>query len=268
MKESEGLYRWFRFVKRTILGLVAVTIGIMIFGYAIFMRNVDARGAWKSAARELNGGMLRYGERVERYAKAFQRRPTDYYRASSGLLVATNQRMIFVGIAPSDQLENEDAPQTILQYEFPNDTLLRMKTGRLYLLTAHGVSVSHSSAPSQQFAASRGDEASLDSLIGHVNRRLDAQRVEAIRERRIRAAVAALIDEPIYYVVKRGDAISSIASRFDATPDLIRKWNNLPNDRVRIGERLIVKAKGPRPPPVAPPAAKQRKQQPPRGPAI
>ena len=267
MKESEGLYRWFRFIKRTLIGLVAVTVGIMIFGYAIFMRHVDARGAWRSAARELNGGMLHYGERVERYAKAFQRRPTDYYRASNGLLVATNDRVIFVGIAPSDKLENEDAPQTILQFEFPNDTLLTLKSTRLYFLSAKGVKVSHAGSSTEQaFAASRGDEASLEALINHVNRKLDAQRVEAIRERRIRAGVAALINQPIYYVVRRGDAISSIATRFDTTPEMLKKWNNLPSDRVRIGDRLIVKAEGPRPPP--PPPAPPKKQQQPRGPRI
>ena len=143
MKESEGIYRWFRFIKKTIIGLFIVIVGIMVFGYAVFMRHVDARGAWKSAARELNGGMLHYGEHVEKFAKAFQRRPTDYYRAANGLLVATNDRVIFVGIAPSDKLENEDAPQTILTYEFPNDTMLSMKTERLYFLTAHGVRVKH-----------------------------------------------------------------------------------------------------------------------------
>jgi len=265
MKESEGLYRWFRFIKRTVIGLVAVVVGIMVFGYAVFMRHVDARGAWRSAARELNGGMLHYGEHVEKFAKAFQRRPTDYYRASNGLLVATNERVIFIGIAPSDKLENEDAPQTILQYEFPNDTLLTMQKGRFYFLTAHGVRVQHPTAGAQEFAASRGDEAALDSVIDHVNRRLDQQRVEAIRERRIRAAIAKLIDEPIYYVVKRGDAISSIASRFDTTPENIRKWNNIVGDRVRIGDRLVVKAPGPRPPPPPPPQARTPQQ---RGPRI
>lgn len=263
MKESEGLYRWFRFIKRTVIGLLVVAAAIMIFGYTVFMRHVDARGAWRSAARELNGGMLHYGERVEKFTKAFQRRPTDYYRASNGLLVATNDRVIFIGIAPSDKLANTDAPPTILQYEFPNDTLLTMKKERLYFLTAHGVRVTHPSTGTQLFAASRGDEAALDSLIDHVNRRLDAQRVEAIRERRIRAAVKALIDEPIYYVVKRGDAISSIASRFDTTPEYIRKWNNLTSDKVRIGDRLIVKARGPRPKLPPPPPPRQ-----PRGPRI
>ena len=170
MKESEGLYRWFRFIKRTVIGLLVVAAGIMLFGYAVFMRHVDARGAWRSAARELNGGMLHYGERVDKFAKAFQRRPTDYYRASNGLLVATNDRVIFVGIAPSDKLENEDAPPTILQYEFPNDTMLRMKTERLYFLTAHGVRVTHPSTGTQLFAASRGDEPALDSLIEALSR--------------------------------------------------------------------------------------------------
>lgn len=263
MKESEGLYRWFRFIKRTVIGLVVVATGILLFGYAVFTRHVDARGAWRSAARELNGGMLRYGERVEKFAKAFQRRPTDYYRASNGLLVATNQRLIFVGIAPSDKLENEDAPATILQYEFPNDTMLTIKPERLYFLTARGMRVMHPSTATQLFAASRGDEAALDSLIDHVNRRLDALRVEAIRERRIRAGIRALIDAPIYYVVRRGDAISSIATRFDTTPEYIRKWNNLASDKVRIGDRLIVKAKGPRPKLPPPPPPRQ-----PRGPRI
>jgi FOG: LysM repeat len=232
-------------------------IGIMIFGYAVFMRRVDARGAWEAASRELNGGMLHYGEHVEKYAKAFQRRPSDYYRAANGLLVATTDRVIFIGIAPTDKLENEDAPPTILSYEFPNDTMLTMKERRLYFLTAHGVRISHGPGTMQEFAASRGDEASLDSLIDHVNRKLDHQRVEAIRERRIRAAVARLIEEPIYYTVKRGDAISSIATRFDTTPDIIKKLNNLPNDRVKIGQQLLVKAKGPRPklPPPPPPRA-------------
>lgn len=265
MKESEGLYRWFRFLKRTVIGLLVVVVGLMVFGYAFFMRHVDARGAWKSAARELNGGMLHYGEHVEKFSKSFQRRPTDYYRASNGLLVATNDRVLFIGIAPSDKLENEDAPPTILQYEFPNDTMLTMKKERLYFLTAHGVRVSHPSVGTQLFASSSGDNEALDSLIDHVNRRLDAQRVEAIRERRIRKAVANLMDEPIYYVVKRGDAISSIAARFDTSPDLLRKWNNLPGDKVRIGDRLIVKAKGPRiplPPPAAP------KSRAPKGPKI
>ena len=201
--------------------------------------------------------MLHYGERVEKFAKAFQRRPTDYYRASNGLLVATNDRVIFIGIAPSDKLENEDAPQTILQYEFPNDTLLTLKKARLYLLTrARSAGLASRTAEPQAFAASRGDEEALDSLVDHVNRRLDAQRVEAIRERRIRAGVAAA-DQPADLLrreARRRDLEHRHAVRHHAR-DTSRSGTTSSATAFASATRLIVKAEGPRPPPPPPPGS-------------
>ena len=260
MKESEGLYRSFHFLKLLLVGIVVVLVGMTVLGYTILMRHVDARGAYSAASRELNGGMLRYGEHVERYAKAFQRRPTDYYRAGNGLLVATKDRVIFIGIAPSDNLESEDAPQRIVQYEFPNDTLLKFEWQRLYWLSSTGVRISHPGLPSTTIAAAHGDEAALDSLVRYVTAKIQTEREAARRERKLRADVAAMINAPIYYVVRRGDALSNIASRFDATPDQIRAWNNIVGDRVKIGQKLVVKPPGPRqtPPPPAPPAPRAK----------
>ena len=259
MKESEGLYRLFRFLKRSAIAVVVIAAVLAVFGYAIYTRSVDPRGAWTIASRELNGGMLHFGERVERYAKAYHRRPADYYRASNGLLVATNDRVIFIGVSPADKLASDDAPATILQFEYANDTMLSMDRQRLYGLTAKGVVIAHGNSKAGEFAAAKGSEGALDSLIDHVSTRIVAQKTEAARERQLRAAVAVVIDEPIYYVVKRGDAISTIATRFDTTPEQIRAWNNLVGDRVRIGQQLTVKPKGPRqkppPAPVATPGA-------------
>ena len=61
--------------------------------------------------------------------------------------------MIFIGIAPSDNLESEDAPQRIVQYEFPNDTLLKFEWQRLYWLSSTGVRISHPGLPSTTIAA-------------------------------------------------------------------------------------------------------------------
>jgi transposase-like protein len=44
-----------------------------------------------------------------------------------------------------------------------------------------------------------------------------------------------------YHTVRPGDAVSSIASTYGTVPDSIRAWNRLPNDRIRIGETLLVK---------------------------
>lgn len=241
MKESERLYRYFRFLKKAVLGLAVVVLALLLFGYFFFMRHVDAPKAWTAADRELAGGMLHYGEKVERKAKVFVRRPTDYYRGANGVLYATNDRLIFIGVAPGSKFENEDAPSVILSQEFPNDTLLEMDERRLNFMTSRGVRVSHPGAPRGEFAAVGGEEANLDSLVDYVKRVHATQRREAANERRLRQAVAALINEPLYYTVKRGDALFSIARKFEATPEQIQQWNQLVGDRVKIGQRLLVK---------------------------
>jgi len=241
MKESEGLYRSFRFLKKALLGLAVVLIGLLLFGYFFFMRHVDAPKAWIAADRELQGDMLQYGEKVQRKAKVFMRRPSDYYRGANGILYATNDRLIFIGVAPGSKFEDEDAPPMILSQEFPNDTLLDLRGTRLYLLTAHGIRVTHPGVPRGEFAASAGEDAALDSLADYVNSINAAQRAEAAREKRLRQAVDALIKQPLYYTVKRGDALSLIANKFDATTDQIRQWNQIEGDRVKIGQRLLVK---------------------------
>ena len=241
MKESEGLYRSFRFLKKALIGLAIVLVALLLFGYFFFMRHVDAPKAWAAADRELQGGMLHYGEKVERKAKVFMRRPSDYYRGANGMLYATNDRLIFIGVAPGSKFESDDAPPLIVSQEFPNDTLLSMRPGRLYFLTAHGVRVSHPGTVKGDFAALPSQAPALDSLVEYVNTVHDTQRKDAAAERKLMAAVDALIKEPLYYTVKRGDALFSIARKFDTTPDQLRQWNQIEGDRVKIGQKLLVK---------------------------
>jgi hypothetical protein len=241
MKESEGLYRSFTFIKQALLGIGVLLLGLLFFGYFFFMRHVDAPKAWSAADREIRSGMLHYGERVERKAKVYERRPTDYFRGANGVLYATSERIVFIGIAPTDQLENGDAPPVLITEEYPNDTLLSMQHRRLFLLTAEGVVVQHPGLPRGLYGSNSGEGKSLDGLIDYVNAQHREQRAAAARERTLRESVTAMIKEPLYYTVKRGDALSLIATKFGATPDQIKAWNQLTSDRVRIGERLLVK---------------------------
>jgi LysM repeat protein len=241
MKESERLYRSFRFLKKAVIGLVVVLLGLLAFGYFFFMRHVDAPKAWAAADRELQGGMLHYGEKVERRARVYVRRPSDYYRGANGMLYATNDRLIFIGVAPESKFEEEDSPPVILSQEFPNDTLLSMRGGRLYLLTAHGVRVSHPGATPGDFAAIGSQVPALDSLVDYVNAIHEKQRRDAAAERRLRERVANLIKMPIYYTVKRGDALFSIARKFDTTPEKLQEWNQIQGTKVIIGQKLLVK---------------------------
>lgn len=241
MKEQEGLYRSFRFLKRALIGTATVAAGILAFGYFFFMRHADAPKAWKAADREISSGTLRYGELVESKAKIFQRRASEYYRGSNGMLYATSERIIFVGIVPPSSTRSEDSPDVIITTEFPNDTLLTMDLRRVYLLTSHGVKVSYAGKQDAVFAAHPDESEALDSLVIKVNRRLTAMKDTAAIEKRLREAVAKLVSEPLYYRIRSGDALSVVARKFSTTPEKLKEWNKLAGDRVRIGDSLLVK---------------------------
>ncbi|MGI8618606.1 MAG: LysM peptidoglycan-binding domain-containing protein [Gemmatimonadaceae bacterium] len=246
MKESEGLYRSFRFVRRLAIGTLVLVLGIAVFGYLFFMRGVDVPEARELAERELATGTLRFGEKVQRSAHVYMRRSADYFRGTNGVLAATDERVIFIGVAPKDNLESTDAPPAIIVQEFVNDTLLEMDPGRVFFLSTPGVTVSRD-GQSATFAATGAHRLELDSLESYVNDSHTAQRELAAREARLRAKVLEISNAPLHYVIRRGDAISTIANTFGATVEQLQAWNRLDGTRIRIGDRLIVKPPGPRP---------------------
>jgi len=240
MRENEGIYRAARLVKKLVLGVASLVVIVAAVGYLFLMRQVDPQAAWAYARRDLASGTLRYGERPMRTARVYVRRPASYFRAASGLLIATQDRVLFIGIEPRDKLAGADAPSAVLSSEFPNDTLLHVSTGRLYALTAHGLTLQRSGR-TQSYAAARGYEDELDSLVSYVDARQHAERALAARDRQLREQLSLLLKQPLHYVVERGDAISTIAARYGATVEQIKEWNQLPSDRVRIGETLLVR---------------------------
>lgn len=243
MRENEGLYRAARLIKRTVIGLVVVVVAVVVIGYLFLVRTVDRKAAWVDAARELEGSVLHYGEPVERVARVYERRGTNYFRAANGLLVATPERLLFVGMEPRDKLAGADAPAAIITSDFPNDTLLSVTPRRIYALTAPGVVVRRG-ARREEFAASSGYAAELDSLARYVDARHAAERRAVAADRELHQEIAAVLRRPLRYVVQRGDALSTIAARFGATPEEIRRWNHLPSDRVRLRDTLLVKPEG------------------------
>ena len=258
MKESEGLYRSFRFLRRLLIGTLVLVLGIALFGYLFFMRGVDIPEARELAERELTSGTLRFGEKVQRKAHVYMRRSADYFRGTNGVLAATDERLIFIGVAPKDNLESADAPPAIIVEEFVNDTMLEVDPGRVFLLSAPGVRVAREGREIT-FAATRAHRRELDSLEAYVNGSHTAQRELAAREARLRAQAREIVNAPLHYVIRRGDAISTIANTFGTTVEQLQAWNRLAGPRIRIGDRLIVKPPGPRPAPAAAPPATPRR---------
>jgi len=240
MRQNEALYRAARLVKRLIIGLITIVLVVTAVGYFFLIRKVDPHSAWTYAQRELDGGMLHYGERPMRLARVYRRRATSYFRQANGLLVATPERVIFIGLEPRDKLAGADAPSAILTSAFPDDTLLSAATHRIYALSAHGVVLSRGSR-TESYAAAPGYEDDVDSLVAYIDRHKDQLRAAAVQDRKLREQLASLLRQPLRYVVERGDAISTIAARYGATPEQIREWNHLSGDKVRIGQTLLVR---------------------------
>lgn len=241
MRETEGLYRAARAVRRVIVGLVIIAVAVIAGGYLFLMRQVNQTDAWSQAARELQGNVLHYGEPAIRVARVYRRRPTNYYRAVNGLLVATPERLLFVGLEPRDKLAGEDAPAAIVTSDIPNDTLVRVTLRRVYALSAPGAVIQRGPRH-EEYAAARGYDAELDSLASYVERRHAAERRAAAKDRTLRQQVAELERRPVRYVVQRGDALSTIATRFGVTEAQIREWNHLKGDRVRLRDTLVVRS--------------------------
>jgi hypothetical protein len=240
MGEHAALYRFARFLRQLIIGTVVFVIAVLTFGYLVFVRQVDAPAAWRDAIRELHTNVLHYGETPDRTAHVYRRRVTNYFRGVTGVLAATPERLLYIGIEPNTQLTSADAPPAILTGEFINDTLVTLTPKRLYLFTAHGVIVARNGRQ-EEYAAVRGHEAELDSLIAYVNRTHQHQRQDAAAEYTLREQIAAILRRPLKYQIQRGDAISTIATRFGTTPDSLRAWNHLPTDKIRIHDTLLVK---------------------------
>jgi hypothetical protein len=240
MKQTEGLYRFSRLVVLLTAGVATLVVVLGIVGYVFFMRSVDLPEARAIAERELRSGTLRFGEQVERAAHVYIRRPSDYYRGANGVLAATNERLIFIGVAPRGNFDSPDAPPVILQQEFTSDTVLRLRPSRIFFGTTRGVIAERGGQEGRYGATSRHWH-ELEELSSYVNRLHESQRAQAARERRLREAVARIVAEPLYYTVKRGDAISTIANWFGTTVEDLQRWNNLEGTRIRIGEQLLVK---------------------------
>jgi hypothetical protein len=221
------------------LWLVGAVALVAALAFALYANPADA-GRARVTARSLLLGTLDPGERVEQRAHAYQRHWWDYYRETHGVLALTDRRVVFVGVPPVNYLIPDDGPAASERREFPLDTLTLIGRGRVFFGTATGV-VFSTRAGSETFAVPADSRAAADSILGSLARRQALSRAAASRDRRAQEYAAWLARLPVWHRVERGEALSTLATRYNTTVEQLRQLNALPDDRVRIGQRLIVK---------------------------
>ena len=233
-------------VRYTLLGAAVLALALFL-QFAVHTYRTDPRDARSIAERELRLNTLGDGERVVRMVSVFKRPWIDYFRATRGVLVLTNRRLLFLGLEPRDLLASGDSPPTFEERDFPVDTLVQLRPGRTFFGIARAVLVD---TPEGNYRFGVPSEAwGKASLLLHaVQARHDRLYAEGVHEARRREALevqrrlaAQEAQKAKYYAVRRGDALSTIATRWNTTPERLRQLNDLPNNKIRVGQRLLVK---------------------------
>ena len=233
-------------LRYTILG-AAIVIFALLAQFAIHTYRTEPRNTSAIAERELRLNTLGDGERVIRMVAVFQRPWIDYFRATRGLLVLTDRRLLFLGLEPRDLLGSGDSPPTFTEHDFPVDTVVQLHPGRTFFGIAKAVVIDTPDGNYRFGVASQGwgkanlllhSMAARHERIFSLGQKQAKQRAIMEVQRKVALSEA---EKPKYYTVKRGDALSSIAARWNTTSDRLREWNNISGNKIRIGQSLLVK---------------------------
>jgi hypothetical protein len=226
------------------VALVAVAIVAQLI---VHMARTDPRDSRAIAERELRLNTLQPGERVFRMVSVFKRPAIDYFRATRGLLVLTDKRLLYLGLEPRDLLAAPDLPPTFEERDFPLDTLVHVSTGRTFFGIAKAVVIT---TPNEQLklgvpsaAWPQADLIVVGMAVRHdraVQQRAQQRALLAKAETQRREAEAAR-RKAKFYTVRRGDALGSIATIWNTTPDKLQEWNHLSGNKIRVGQTLMVR---------------------------
>lgn len=226
-------------LKVSIVALAAIA-ALVGFALLVFLRRGDVRTSRRAAAAEARL-LLEPGERVEREVNVSQRHWYHYFREMHGVLVATDRRLLYVGVEPAPLVpQREFEPQAFEEQAYAWDTLTTLTRERVFFNTARGATLRGREGV-QVFAVSTAEQDRLAEIAGFVAQRNVAVRAQLERERQARLAAEFEARKPKYHTVRPGEALSTLADQYGVTLDQLRAWNGLTSDRIRAGQTLMVK---------------------------
>lgn len=226
-------------------GLALLVVAVQL---VLYLRRHEPRDARAQVERELRMNTLRPGERVVRMVPVFRRSGVDYFRQTRGLLVLTDRRLVYLGAPPRDITGASDAPPTFDQREFRIDTLVHLQPSRALLGFARALRVEtpdgsvNLGVPSGSWPQAQ----LMREAWAARHRKLVAIGAWAKKVREARGSLQKQLEayrrQPVYHVVRPGDAISSIASWYETTPEKIAELNGIVRNKIKVGQKLLIRS--------------------------
>lgn len=211
-----------------------------IVALAAIVPPIGARRTARALAEQEVQTQLQDGEQVVASVFASQRRWTDMWRESYGIVVATDQRLLYVGAPPLPLLRpRDDGPDELLVESYPYTAAFVLEPRTLFRGMGRGL-VLQTPLANVDFLIDDAawSDAQLVSQASRDARREATQRDQALAASTRSAAPAAAQYE--FHVVQRGETLTGLARRFQTSPDVLQQLNQLVTDQIRIGQRLRV----------------------------
>lgn len=219
---------------------IAAVLVLLAATGAALTRSPDEGAAWREAERSVSR-MLVPGERMLAGTRVIRRHWGDHFRATHGVLVATDRRMLYAGVLPPSLLGAPGGPALIERVAAPLDTLLEVAEKPSLPWGGDRLSLRHGeSSATFHIAPSAHDRVAAIVLVA--GRAREAASLRATRERTLQDSLSALPPpSPLRHVVRAGETVIGIAARYGLTPTELMERNGMTSDRVRAGQQLTVR---------------------------
>ena len=218
----------------------ALLLTAALVAAAAIVPPIGARRTAREAAQQEVASQLGTDERIVARTFASQRRWTDMWRESFGVVVATNRRLLYVGAPPTPLLRpREDGPTELLVESYPYDAAFTLEPRTLVRGSMRGL-VLRTPTAQVDFLV---DDGSWTSAV-RVSQAAAAARQAVTRDEEALTATTRAPAPPAEryesYIVQRGETLTGLARRFRSSPDVLRQLNQLSTDEIKVGQRLRV----------------------------
>lgn len=184
--------------------------------------------------------MLASDEVVVASVFASQRRWTDVWRESFGIVAATSRRVLYVGAPPTPLLRpREDGPLELLVESYPYERSFVIEPRDVFFGRLRGLAL-RTPLAQVDFLISTSEWKAAQSVAQAALTSQQQITVDAENQERFNRAPAPQAEVYVPYIVKRGETLTGLAVRHRTTPDVLRQLNQLRDDNIKSGQRIRV----------------------------
>lgn len=217
-------------------GLLTITGALAL---AVYLDRGDPPRSARAIEREIEF-VLERGEVVERRVPVTRRHWWHFFRVSHGALIATDRRVLYIGVPPASLLHRDAGPAETDVRAWSYAEGLAVARSRALPGRPAAVHLAGAGGSEMLLLAGR-DLRQADTLFALVGRHLEELRATREAERRAVEAARDAARRAIYHQVRPGESLTLLAVRYGANIDSLRAWNGLTTDRIAAGQRLLVK---------------------------